>query len=975
MVTNTNYDELKGSSIGDLIRVAINRGESRSWNSMSKADLITFLGPLSSHEKDLINSRIATRIPFNSYTTKILTEYCMSLGISMAGSKTDLIDRLIEKCAATNIPASVNDRLDDSQVLVVDSWASPRLIIDAGPGSGKTTTLCALVGRILTESPKARILILAFNREAVKVLTSRIRTIRPKILSRKCIHKAYIPQGQCGVRTFNVFAAKVVGYENLENVCDHKFDADIANAAIILNNKPTSIDWEWVIIDEGQDVQMKHVPLVDAIVARTTHFVVAGDPRQELYTGAVWFSRLCTSSDPSTTYCRLTHNHRSHPQIVALLNAFSACAFPSLHYDQIAAREDVDGLGVFVAHHDLKDPKAAETIVKFLGRQGIAGKTYAITPVTTQKFNMSPMTMRLRQLIYEEYAWPVKAIDGGTSSLQDVCVIGNSYVLKGTERASVAVYGGTVGYEEYGIANAVKLVYVALSRAQDELFVLLDKTTVVPNSAAAALFKACIQVVGCTIVPQIRKREKKTPVSLTVTDLCKLLRRAPLASGETMLFDPVVLPESIPLIDSDFRGLYVESKIANALGVDLTTTYSNVEFYNDKITSCIVGGFIIVDGEAKLAVPRSLEYLVCATKSCTTSDLSYVCAQAGYSFTIKKAWTVSSILTDSLIPSSTQSAKKAIQLKAHGTKKWCHQQPLFLGLSYHRCTDPSNQKIKGIADICGMGDQGLHTVIEVKHAHSLPVHARQAAIYATLAGVDKSFVLNTLTGSISGVKAYSIEYLNDAARAILALKEGNAVDIPRVRCLAFETHTIAVIIDIEYLPQGFNPPVLLEIGAVAFGCGDTQYVDHLHILAPGISDLPSDNVPVNFNREIEMLVGLDLSPEAIEKAVIGESHLIRQFHDWIASLGDPQSLIVVHWGGSDTKILDCEDMFDTCNLMHIFKASLRTRGYKEAKICSLQEAAANLLGPLFKFAPHRAYEDSIATAAIAVALIELGGER
>lgn len=92
------------------------------------------------------------------------------------------------------------------------------------------------------------------------------------------------------------------------------------------------------LIDEGQDVTGKFVDFCDALRGPARKRQVWGDPKQEVYSGAVWFSSLWTSADEKKRAV-LSYNWRSLPVIVDMLNKYTECAFPTLHIPQKAGRD------------------------------------------------------------------------------------------------------------------------------------------------------------------------------------------------------------------------------------------------------------------------------------------------------------------------------------------------------------------------------------------------------------------------------------------------------------------------------------------------------------------------------------------------------------------------------------------------------------------------------------------------------------
>jgi hypothetical protein len=985
-----NMDTLLPS---DLETIAMERGLCTR-ASMKKLQLIELLKPkpLTSLETEMVQRRRESRLPFKGSSLTVLKQQALEMDLPSSGTKTTLIDSLID-AGLSNMKESVYSKLDRDQTKVVDNWKAKEMIINAGPGSGKTTTLCALVVRVLQENPDARILVLAFNREAVSILTTRIRSassdkIKGTILAPKSTARALIPKGRCGVRTFNEFARGILNNDSRSssNISDDSssFDKELAQASTSLLDRGAVWTWDWLIIDEGQDVQTKHVSLINAVHARTEHLVVAGDPRQELYPGAVWFSRIWAHEKKGTNYMVLSHNHRSHPRIVALLNAFSEDAFPLLHVEQIATREESPDGGVFLVNESLDDIGGASAIDSFISEAYGAGHAYVIGPVSVKKFQSEDVTCLLRQLIYENNQWPVKQIDGGgVSDLTDVCVIGTSKALKGTERQSVAVYRTDVPYEQYidptGVATK-KAFYVALSRAKDRLLVVLGDQNygkeVNENTAQSSLIKAC----GKGEEYKIKRKKpdtKFTILDLAVTDLSKLLKRNPCDFDDAPEFEPIVFDDTDAVVtDHDFRGNYVEAVLANNLGVDLMETFKKTKICN--LSRVVKDGCVVKDGEALIAVPKALENLLenllSSIREGFSGDIAFYSAQALFSFKIDREWTVSDNLENSLSQDlqSVKGAKECIvsmdsQIAKTKALEWGYQKPLTFQLTFHRSNREHPQYLVGILDICGLNSKHeIQSIIEVKHANQEPEHKKQVAIYSSIAGIKTTALINTKLGTSSVFEAYPLSYINDASRAILSLKLGSGCKSVRVRCNLFENHPIAVFVDVE----SYNDMVI-EIGAIAVGSGDMQYVDHYHCIMKGLLPKPDSYDGNNSGWEgVANLVGLDLNESNVDS--LKSTELVYEFKQWLLSLGIHESVLLVHWGGKDDKLLDCEE-YTSHDLTGTFRNMLEKRKMRRAKVCGLSEASSMLLGPTFIFEPHRAYEDAIATAAIGAALLDLGG--
>jgi superfamily I DNA/RNA helicase len=103
--------------------------------------------------------------------------------IENAGAGAVPVYRLVQPEVAAPVP---RPRLDPTQQAVVDHAGGPLLVL-AGPGTGKTTTIVeAVAARIERGADPERMLVLTFSRKAAAELRSRItarvgRTIREPV--------------------------------------------------------------------------------------------------------------------------------------------------------------------------------------------------------------------------------------------------------------------------------------------------------------------------------------------------------------------------------------------------------------------------------------------------------------------------------------------------------------------------------------------------------------------------------------------------------------------------------------------------------------------------------------------------------------------------------------------------------------------------------------------------------------------------
>nr|KAG5713427.1 hypothetical protein BaRGS_024975 [Batillaria attramentaria] len=329
-----------------------------------------------------------------------LTERLKRRGVSHSGlDKNELAERLDDAIKKRKTEEPV---LDEDQQAVVNRWEDEELLINAGPGSGKTTTVCALVAHILNERPDSRVLVLAYNRCASKELRCRLQKRRATLLQKTKAFNPELPPKGCLVSTFDSFGFwSVPGVEEKTKTKSWAADYRLlleqsAKILGLLDEDNPARHWDWVVVDEAQDLNNTHASIVDTLRQSCHHLVVAGDPRQELYPGTTWFSEMWRKT-PNEKRALLRYNYRSVPEIVDVINKFSSFNFPNLHHDQIAGRTDSSGSVEFC---QVKSEECGEAAGERLSKSP-PNEAYAIGPVSVHKFRTEPVTNTVRQVVHE----------------------------------------------------------------------------------------------------------------------------------------------------------------------------------------------------------------------------------------------------------------------------------------------------------------------------------------------------------------------------------------------------------------------------------------------------------------------------------------------------------------------------------------------------------------------------------------------
>ncbi len=228
---------------------------------------------------------------------------------------------------------------DMGQHRVTQSPGRLRMVVEAGPGSGKTHVACDRVICLLEEHGLApsRILLLSFTRIAVAELRDRIgRRIR-ELPSAAALQ----------IRTFDSFAARLLSNAGVSASDGH--DAGIRAATRLMrSDNPLVADalgqLEHVIIDEAQDLVGERKEMCEALIALldpTCGITVFGDFAQSIYgyqrrgaSDATLLSEVAKRSD--FTCDKLERDHRTRTK--ALKDMFTSVR-ETLRSDPLGSKE------------------------------------------------------------------------------------------------------------------------------------------------------------------------------------------------------------------------------------------------------------------------------------------------------------------------------------------------------------------------------------------------------------------------------------------------------------------------------------------------------------------------------------------------------------------------------------------------------------------------------------------------------------
>jgi DNA helicase-2/ATP-dependent DNA helicase PcrA len=183
--------------------------------------------------------------------------------------------------------------LSQVQDSVVQSAPEDRLLVVAGPGTGKTQVAALRLLHLLrTGIQPAQILVLSFSRSAVRTLTKRLETLRPdeESMLEDLRHLA--------IRTFDSWAFRILRQSGATaaELLSHTHDENIGlvKTALEDSSDPATAGRlahiRHVIVDEFQDLPGVRADMVIALLSRLNApgrgpvgFTVLGDPIQAIY--------------------------------------------------------------------------------------------------------------------------------------------------------------------------------------------------------------------------------------------------------------------------------------------------------------------------------------------------------------------------------------------------------------------------------------------------------------------------------------------------------------------------------------------------------------------------------------------------------------------------------------------------------------------------------------------------------------------
>ena len=238
---------------------------------------------------------------------------------------------------------------DDDQLRVIEAGADARLIVEAGPGTGKTAVACARLAWLISEEDiePSNAWMISFTRTAVAEIRARLH--------------AYVGDASFAIRiaTVDSHAWSIHSGHDPDARLSGSYEENIARVIELLQTDQDVADElaqvEHVVIDEAQDLVGQRAELVDALVARLPEdcgVTVFADEAQAIYgfsDDRIGGGRPATGERSEPLLGRLRQGQSRHFSALSLKQIYRTSSpglreiFSGLRSDVLDSRNHTDG--------------------------------------------------------------------------------------------------------------------------------------------------------------------------------------------------------------------------------------------------------------------------------------------------------------------------------------------------------------------------------------------------------------------------------------------------------------------------------------------------------------------------------------------------------------------------------------------------------------------------------------------------------
>ena len=291
-------------------------------------------------KKNSVNLKLDINIPDVSKNTKANSKNSVNTKEYSLNNfdNINIVKAVTEKTAKSETIKTT--KLDEYQLSAVEN-AAKKLLITAGPGSGKTTVLTKRIAYLIKEKniSAKNCLAITFTRKAAQELKDRLsvlldaqqaQTISIHTFHSLCFSILKENYTQAGLpQDFRVITEEEKALYN-NDIPDNMpvFDDLIELTIKLFENHPEILKeyqtkFKYISVDEYQDIDENQYKLIKMLTTNDTNMCIIGDPNQAIYGfrgGDSKFFNNFTQDYPDVETVNLKNNYRSAKDIVNATN-------------------------------------------------------------------------------------------------------------------------------------------------------------------------------------------------------------------------------------------------------------------------------------------------------------------------------------------------------------------------------------------------------------------------------------------------------------------------------------------------------------------------------------------------------------------------------------------------------------------------------------------------------------------------------
>jgi DNA helicase-2/ATP-dependent DNA helicase PcrA len=281
-------------------------------------------------------------------------------------------------------PSATSD--DPDQKAVILAKPDARIVVEAGPGSGKTHVACERIAHLIREGvAPPRIWLLSFTKVAVEEIRRRVADVLSDPSAASSIN----------VATFDSFAGRLnASFLGAKEDFDNSFDKNIRRSIALLKSEDMALSdfvgtLEHVVIDEVQDLVGNRCEMVDIFLRKlptSCGVTILGDFAQAIYGWQDKYrgertqslsDKLLVQGSVAYSGVRLGTDHRTRNPTLAQLFKFAREVLrdealePTERYDQVRSLIEAAATARVSGPQDPRFQAGGRPLVLFRGRKAL----------------------------------------------------------------------------------------------------------------------------------------------------------------------------------------------------------------------------------------------------------------------------------------------------------------------------------------------------------------------------------------------------------------------------------------------------------------------------------------------------------------------------------------------------------------------------------------------------------------------------